>query len=777
MTGWSPGGPGCHNISNASDPTHRTSFERLHGRSQSAHCVEQLMPPLHAYELEASHIVAELEGSLPSDWVLARGSEPSKMDGDNSSPHPPATANVSSRRPCSQGSEETTSFVSVEHPSLSSGTPSTSDDECFQMSLISHFACNWNYGSASMTEVRENINSACSSFDLSRLSTITTPPINRRDTEDETTNPTLTNTDTNSITMTYLASVKDTPVSQEDLITTPTERQQPRGLETQVTIKPSGGASIPVKRSASSPSATNSPTKSETNVVGHPTRSASAPWGLDQAEKEAVDPDSPALNGVSLYYSSKTQELVSSPSGRGVTQLTNSQKIRRCLSLNVHVSTIRRQSVLSLDIARSFTVKHVSRLLKDTPFVALLRSTSLEDTQFQKSVQNLHNTRNALGNMGRPQHRFRGGRMSVSGRGFLMRVAYPDLRCDQCPRIFRGNDRRRKLARHRHRLHGPESHIKEAGGEPVAAEKYSLGQNDEAIIEDGSESVPEGHGGGVEVTDPTFPLRRSSSYQVRRILMRILSRRAGRRGFSAAEPYQSQWESYDPPVVYELPGYAEPVELPEYAEAAELASTPVFELSASLIELPGPSPSIKLPMPALPAYLSTQELPTFLSTHELPTFLSTHEFPTFLSTHELPTFLSTHELPTFLSTHEHPYELSNVRNLHDINPLYPSASEELHFESLNCTRCSREFRGEYRRGNLSRHVRALHATARLSYKCRFCANEYKRDDARRKHEWKKHAAEDCRPEKRRVEKVSSERYRAQRDKADRRVERRIYMPN
>jgi hypothetical protein len=49
----------------------------------------------------------------------------------------------------------------------------------------------------------------------------------------------------------------------------------------------------------------------------------------------------------------------------------------------------------------------------------------------------------------------------------------------------------------------------------------------------------------------------------------------------------------------------------------------------------------------------------------------------------------------------------------------------------------------------SRHIRLLHskkpARRRSDLVCRVCHKEFKRQDARRKHEWRKHAIDDTRP--------------------------------
>ncbi|KAH7413591.1 hypothetical protein DE146DRAFT_749796 [Phaeosphaeria sp. MPI-PUGE-AT-0046c] len=63
-----------------------------------------------------------------------------------------------------------------------------------------------------------------------------------------------------------------------------------------------------------------------------------------------------------------------------------------------------------------------------------------------------------------------------------------------------------------------------------------------------------------------------------------------------------------------------------------------------------------------------------------------------------------------------------------------------------CTHCNTEFYGRYQRGNLARHVRQQHSITEAQISegcvCRICKQGFKRQDARRKHEWKKHGLED-----------------------------------
>ena len=82
------------------------------------------------------------------------------------------------------------------------------------------------------------------------------------------------------------------------------------------------------------------------------------------------------------------------------------------------------------------------------------------------------------------------------------------------------------------------------------------------------------------------------------------------------------------------------------------------------------------------------------------------------------------------------------------------------FHPLPCRICGKEFTGPYQNGNLRRHLRQIHPLALAMTEpsditCRECKKVYRRGDARRKHEWKKHRIEDAKPEKRRKEKKCS----------------------
>jgi hypothetical protein len=71
---------------------------------------------------------------------------------------------------------------------------------------------------------------------------------------------------------------------------------------------------------------------------------------------------------------------------------------------------------------------------------------------------------------------------------------------------------------------------------------------------------------------------------------------------------------------------------------------------------------------------------------------------------------------------------------------------------LSCEYCDETFKGLYQKGNRNRHIKYHHtsATDKANMTCRTCHNVYKREDARRKHEWKQHRMPDCRPHKKRM---------------------------
>ncbi|KAF1914355.1 hypothetical protein BDU57DRAFT_454537 [Ampelomyces quisqualis] len=66
-----------------------------------------------------------------------------------------------------------------------------------------------------------------------------------------------------------------------------------------------------------------------------------------------------------------------------------------------------------------------------------------------------------------------------------------------------------------------------------------------------------------------------------------------------------------------------------------------------------------------------------------------------------------------------------------------------------CRRCGAVFTGRYQSGNAARHYRQQHtgqdAEVNMACVCRKCNQHFKRPDARRKHEWRKHGLQDTKP--------------------------------
>ncbi|KAB2101594.1 hypothetical protein AG0111_0g10130 [Alternaria gaisen] len=79
-----------------------------------------------------------------------------------------------------------------------------------------------------------------------------------------------------------------------------------------------------------------------------------------------------------------------------------------------------------------------------------------------------------------------------------------------------------------------------------------------------------------------------------------------------------------------------------------------------------------------------------------------------------------------------------------------SRPDDIDYPLVPCNRCDKTFSGRYAKGNLRRHVLAFHNPLAkvLGTACRVCKKVYKRADATRKHEWKKHHIPDAKPKKR-----------------------------
>jgi len=71
-------------------------------------------------------------------------------------------------------------------------------------------------------------------------------------------------------------------------------------------------------------------------------------------------------------------------------------------------------------------------------------------------------------------------------------------------------------------------------------------------------------------------------------------------------------------------------------------------------------------------------------------------------------------------------------------PSITSVSSILTPDPLHCALCSASFTGDYRKGNLSRHMRLKHGDDDRKYNCEGCRKVFKRQDARLKHYRKHH---------------------------------------
>ncbi|KAH7388738.1 hypothetical protein BKA66DRAFT_460639 [Pyrenochaeta sp. MPI-SDFR-AT-0127] len=68
-----------------------------------------------------------------------------------------------------------------------------------------------------------------------------------------------------------------------------------------------------------------------------------------------------------------------------------------------------------------------------------------------------------------------------------------------------------------------------------------------------------------------------------------------------------------------------------------------------------------------------------------------------------------------------------------------------------CETCGTKTTGVYCKTNMNRHIRLKHPLSGsiMLTPCRACSATFRRSDAARKHEWKKHRILDARPNKRR----------------------------
>lgn len=161
---------------------------------------------------------------------------------------------------------------------------------------------------------------------------------------------------------------------------------------------------------------------------------------------------------MTTYYTAKSRQLVLTPDSSTMVQLTNSQNIARRTPTQRSTAS-RRILCRSNAPARTISARGMQALIDEMPFAKLLSTGSLRDDTFHRSVQEYHNVRKELVERARPRHRFRRGKPTAAGRGSVLRLAYPTVRCERCHKSFRGQDRKCRLVCHRQEVHVPKVEI------------------------------------------------------------------------------------------------------------------------------------------------------------------------------------------------------------------------------------------------------------------------------------------------------------------------------
>jgi hypothetical protein len=123
------------------------------------------------------------------------------------------------------------------------------------------------------------------------------------------------------------------------------------------------------------------------------------------------------LNGVSIYYASKSLHLAISPNGTNVAHLPRSQALNWESSFDPASSSF---DVHGLDQASEKLSVSTSRreaVLNTLPFAELIRSGSLEDAASHRLAILLVNTQESMDNAKQPRYRYRHGRLSDRASG------------------------------------------------------------------------------------------------------------------------------------------------------------------------------------------------------------------------------------------------------------------------------------------------------------------------------------------------------------------------
>ncbi|KAH7063774.1 hypothetical protein BKA63DRAFT_526120 [Paraphoma chrysanthemicola] len=163
-----------------------------------------------------------------------------------------------------------------------------------------------------------------------------------------------------------------------------------------------------------------------------------------------AQPSRPPLNGVSLFYSSKSSQWVLEEAGLRMCQLTNSQKIRRSCSYKAYIYDDL-HSISGTQHNYSMPREGCShQVIQVSTYIN--RFYTVGSANGSRRFRKERPTGKTNGRRSRRPH-FQGGRLTGSHRRTLINVAYPEIRCVHCPRAFRGSNRRRNHVRHCKKVH------------------------------------------------------------------------------------------------------------------------------------------------------------------------------------------------------------------------------------------------------------------------------------------------------------------------------------
>jgi hypothetical protein len=323
------------------------------------------------------------------------------------------------------------------------------------------------------------------------------------------------------------------------------------------------------------------------------------------------------------------------------------------------------------------------------------------------------------------------------------------LHCGQCHRVFRGHDRRERLALHRQRRHGSEVRTHKFESTPGAPQTPWAGSMEPVL---------------------SFPSRRFDESKDRRSMRHDLFDRLGRI-FSTMDKNRHPLAMTTLPGIHELSGVpllelsgeSLSVELPSHPIATVLqrehhdAGTwehPFWSLVASddvnsALKRPYCASYQRSPWLASPPYGQMADAqvvtPRTLWERQIPPSTWPPAWITPLQSNIADPFRPLFDLGIERGG-ARIQSYADVYDGDDAGKTRKWVKKAIVFEQRNI-----EFKGEYLKGNRELRMRRFY-TDIPAYRYRYCSKVYKRNDARRTHEWKVHNAEDCIPSKEGTEK-------------------------